>query len=271
VEARHELGLVLHALVGAAAMADHDPIRRCAQRAEEALATLSPLPSQGAALRSACRALADEVACLERTLATLQPPRGTVAVQAAAQCSPMSMVAQDKARAGWLFARLARLVVQARRELGVLVDLETKGEAELLGPHWTSDLLSPMGHLVRNALAHGGEPPALRAKRGQGAALQLHLGCWRTKRSWQVVVADDGPGIDLAALEEVAATAPGAWPRQGAAFLPGVSTAARVDDWAGRGMGLPLVARWVTARGGEVELTSPSGGGTAVAMRFPRL
>jgi len=132
------------------------------------------------------------------------------------------------------------------------------------------DLADPLLHLVRNAVDHGIEPPEERRAAGKPESGTVTLMARSRSSKLVISIADDGRGIDGAAVvrraRELGWVGPGESPTEEEAraflFRPGFSTASAVSEISGRGVGLDLVAERVAARGGEIRLISTPGVGT---------
>jgi two-component system chemotaxis sensor kinase CheA len=130
-----------------------------------------------------------------------------------------------------------------------------------------------LGHLVRNAVAHGIETPAERLRAGKRSEGIVRLSATATAREVRIEVEDDGAGVRS---EEVLAAAarrgielpPGQNPLS-LLFLPGMSTRTAADLTSGRGVGLSAVQEAVHRRGGRVEVGSEPGAGTLFRLRLP--
>jgi two-component system chemotaxis sensor kinase CheA len=140
-------------------------------------------------------------------------------------------------------------------------------------------LYDPLVHLVRNAVDHGIETPAVRAAAGKTEAGRLRIEAVREKDAIRIDVADDGAGIDLDALRAKAVAAgvlheglaDDLPPEEIAelAFRPGLSTAQQVSDISGRGVGMDAVRATLESLGGSVSLATRRGQGTTALLRVP--
>lgn len=179
-----------------------------------------------------------------------------------------------------LFQTFHRLVRDTAREAGKAVDLELAGEATELDKAIVEAIHDPMVHLVRNAIAHGLEPPEARGRAGKPPAGRLRLAARHAENHVAIDVADDGRGIEEAAIRRRAVQL-GLLPQAEAdvplepeavrrlIFTPGFSTASRVDQISGRGVGLDVVRTGIEALGGAIELASRPGEGTTFTLRVP--
>jgi two-component system, chemotaxis family, sensor kinase CheA len=172
------------------------------------------------------------------------------------------------------FERLPRAVRDAARQLEREADLELHGgEVEIDRPILDA-LGDPLLHLVRNAVAHGIEAPAARRARGKRARGRVTVSALAERGSVLLTVADDGAGIDRAAIAARPGREEAAPADDDDALLrllsrPGFSTAQEVTGVAGRGVGLDMVVTRVRAVGGAIELRTVPGEGTTFSIRLP--
>ena len=179
---------------------------------------------------------------------------------------PMSMV----------FSRFPRMLRDLAAKLGKKVDFVTHGEATELDKGLVEKITDPLTHLVRNSCDHGIELPAERVAKGKAATGTITLAASHQGGSIVIEVRDDGKGLSrpklLAKARErglpVSDDMPDAdvW---GLIFAPGFSTAEVVTDVSGRGVGMDVVKKNITALGGTVEIESSEGFGMSVRVRLP--
>jgi two-component system chemotaxis sensor kinase CheA len=141
------------------------------------------------------------------------------------------------------------------------------------------ELRDPLVHLLRNAVAHGIEPVDERATCGKETAGIVELSARSAGRWVEVVVSDDGRGIDPATVRERALASDTITSQEARElsdeqvidllFLPGLSTAEKVTELAGRGVGLDVVRSHVARIGGTVTIASTLKEGTRVTLRLP--
>ncbi len=172
--------------------------------------------------------------------------------------------------------RLQRLVRQVAKELGKQARIELVGASGKLDRATLERLIGPLEHLVRNALAHGIEPPEERLAHGKPAEGLIRIGFAREGEEQIITLSDDGRGIDPAQVLEAARRrglpVPERLTPEGLLDLlahPGFSTAERVDQVAGRGIGLDAVMAAVRELGGQLSLDSQPGRGTTFTLRIP--
>ncbi len=149
------------------------------------------------------------------------------------------------------------------------VDFEVRGkETPISGPH-ANVLRGVLTHLLRNAVAHGVEPAEARQAAGKSPTGKVFVECSKDGNQTMIVVSDDGPGLNLAALsargEELGL--PAGMAAADLAVVPALSTAKVLTDLAGRGVGLSAVLADLARIGWDLEITSVPAQGTRVTMR----
>ena len=178
---------------------------------------------------------------------------------------------------GATFSRFQRVVHDVSRELGKDVTLLINGEDTELDKTVVEKIGDPLMHLVRNAMDHGIESADLRAARGKPAQGTLKLNAFHDSGSIVITVQDDGGGLKrdriLAKAIERGIVPAGHHMTDsevyGLIFEPGFSTAEKVTNLSGRGVGMDVVKRNITALRGTVHLTSEGDVGTTVTVRLP--
>jgi two-component system chemotaxis sensor kinase CheA len=177
------------------------------------------------------------------------------------------------------FRRFPRLVRDVSIALGKEVELVITGEETELDKTVVEEIADPLVHLVRNALDHGIERPAVRTKRGKPRKGTVRLEARQEGDHILVQVSDDGGGIDLERVKQKAIEKGLATPERLRAmnqreildliFLPGFSTAEQVSDVSGRGVGLDVVRTNLDRLNGVIEVESEAGRGSTVTLRLP--
>ncbi len=178
---------------------------------------------------------------------------------------------------GATFSRFQRVVHDVSRELGKDIALEVSGEDTELDKTVVEKIGDPLTHLVRNSMDHGIEPPELRAARGKPARGTVKLNAYHDSGSIVIEVSDDGGGLDrerilAKAIERGLVEAGAAMSDREVydlVFEPGFSTAEKVTNLSGRGVGMDVVKRNITALRGSVGISSELGRGTTVTVRLP--
>jgi two-component system chemotaxis sensor kinase CheA len=175
------------------------------------------------------------------------------------------------------FEKFRRLVHDLARDLGKNVELTIEGAETELDKTVIDQLGDPLMHLIRNSMDHGIEPPAKRAGGGKPATASIHLSARHSGASVLIAVADDGGGIDAEAVRgkaiERGLIAADAELTEAETFAllfePGFSTAKKVTDVSGRGVGMDVVRQRVDSLRGTIEVVSKPGAGTSVTLRLP--
>jgi chemotaxis protein histidine kinase CheA/ActR/RegA family two-component response regulator len=176
-----------------------------------------------------------------------------------------------------LFHRLVRVARDAARVEGREIGVELVGEETGADRLLLDKAYEPLLHVVRNAVGHGIEPPADRARAGKPLAGRITLEARREGNTLVIAVQDDGRGLDYEAIAAKGRRLgligpderPGTDRLNALIFQPGFSTRGQANAISGRGVGMDVVAREVELLRGRVELTSQAGQGTRLAMRLP--
>jgi two-component system chemotaxis sensor kinase CheA len=177
------------------------------------------------------------------------------------------------------FQRFPRLVRELSAELEKPATLVLEGEDTEADKTIVETLVEPLVHVIRNALDHGVEDAAARAAAGKPEVATIRLRAAREGDSVVVEVTDDGAGIDVARVKQIAHARNLLTPEAAAAlsdeeaaalvFLPGFSTSTTVTELSGRGVGMDAVRSAVARLGGEVTARSVAGRGTTVRFVLP--
>jgi two-component system chemotaxis sensor kinase CheA len=169
---------------------------------------------------------------------------------------------------------LDRLVRDLAHAAGKEVELAVEGGAVELDRSVLEALRDPLRHLVRNAVDHAAETPAERRAAGKPPATRVTVSAAIRGGQVEVVVEDDGRGLDLGALREQVRRRGLPEPADErelahAVFLPGLSTRRAVTEVSGRGVGLDVVKGRVEALHGSVDVAGTSGRGTRFTLAVP--
>ncbi len=176
----------------------------------------------------------------------------------------------------FVFSRFPRQVYDLSTRMGKQVQLRTQGHETELDKELIELLVDPLTHVVRNAIDHGIEPPEERVRSGKPA--QGTVGMRATHRGGSVIieVTDDGRGLDreriLAKARELGMPVDDdmadadVW---NLVFEAGFTTASRVTELSGRGVGMDVVRRNIAALGGSVRVASAKGEGTTITIQLP--
>ena len=178
-----------------------------------------------------------------------------------------------------VFRKFPRLVRDVAHNLKKEVDLLVSGEDTELDKTMVEMIGDPLVHLVRNSLDHGLELPDVRESAGKPRKGTIRLEARQEGDQIIISVADDGAGIDPAriakkAMEKGLVTADRLRTMTTReildfVFLPGFSTAEKISDLSGRGVGMDVVRSNLTKLNGTIELESKLGAGTTVFLRLP--
>jgi len=176
-----------------------------------------------------------------------------------------------------IFSRFPRLVRDLSKSLGKKVRLEIEGEDTELDKSVIEDLLDPLIHCVRNSIDHGIEAPEKRGEVGKPEEGTLSLRASNEGNMIIIEVADDGCGIDVDSVRKKAIDKGLIHPSKTLSdveafnliFDAGFSTASRVTDVSGRGVGLDVVRRQIEKLNGNVTVWSEQGAGTRFTIKIP--
>ena len=178
------------------------------------------------------------------------------------------------------FSRFPRWMRETASKLGKTVNFEVIDNGAEADKSIVDGLFEPLLHVLRNALDHGIENAASRQAAGKPETGRISLEARPRGDQIAVTVKDDGAGLDLRRIRQVAeskglvaADILAALDEAAVAdliFMPGFSTAKTVTDISGRGVGMDAVRAAVVALGGRVTIDTRPGGGTVVAMLLPQ-
>lgn len=180
---------------------------------------------------------------------------------------------------GTLFARYRRLVRELSTRMGKPLKLETSGEETSIDKVLVEKIADPIAHLVRNCADHGIEPPEVRRRLGKPEAGTIFLTAYSEAGQVVVEVSDDGQGIDFDRVRDRAVSvgllSPG---RAGELtpdellqfiFVPGFSTAEKVSEISGRGVGMDVVKASVERLRGSISVRTARSLGTTFRILLP--
>ena len=178
---------------------------------------------------------------------------------------------------GETFTRFQRVVHDISRELGKNIELVISGSEAELDKSVVEKLGDPLMHLVRNALDHGIETPQVRIAKGKPAKGTLKLNAYHESGSIAIEIIDDGAGMNREGIINKAHEKEIIGPNQtltdneilGLIFEPGFSTADKATNLSGRGVGLDVVKRNITALRGSIEVDSKENEGSTFRIRLP--
>ncbi|WP_312381105.1 chemotaxis protein CheA [Pseudomonas oryzihabitans] len=178
---------------------------------------------------------------------------------------------------GTTFNRFQRVVRDVSKEIGKDIALRISGGETELDKTVVEKIGDPLTHLIRNAMDHGIESAELRLARGKPAQGTVGLNAYHESSSIVIEVTDDGGGLSreriLRKATERGLIAEGQVLADkdvfNLIFEPGFSTAEQISNLSGRGVGMDVVKKNITALRGSVDLTSEEGRGTTVTIRLP--
>jgi two-component system chemotaxis sensor kinase CheA len=176
-----------------------------------------------------------------------------------------------------ILVRFRRLVRDLSAELGKSIEFITEGTDTELDKTIIESLTDPLLHIIRNSIDHGIEDPESRRQKGKPEKGSLRLKAFYSGNSVVIQVIDDGAGIDPQKVRKKAIEKGLISPEVSLTdaemldliFLPGFSTAEKVSDVSGRGVGMDVVQRKISEIRGEVTLDSRLGEGTTTSIRLP--
>jgi chemosensory pili system protein ChpA (sensor histidine kinase/response regulator) len=173
--------------------------------------------------------------------------------------------------------RLARIVRQAASDTGKRAELVVEGASGELDRQVLERMLPPFEHMLRNAVVHGIEKPDDRVANGKGDTGRIILELHREGAEVMVRLSDDGAGMNLKAIRDKG-EALGLIP-EGSALSdedamqlilePGFSTAGKITQQAGRGVGMDVVATEIKRLGGALHMETRAGQGSSFTIRLP--
>lgn len=178
---------------------------------------------------------------------------------------------------GETFNRFNRVVRDTSREMGKDIELAISGGETELDKSMVEKIGDPLMHLVRNAMDHGLEQPTVREANGKPARGRLELNAFHDSGSIVIEVVDDGAGLNrdriLAKAIERGLVQAGQTLSDteiyNLIFEPGFSTAEKVTNISGRGVGMDVVRRNIQGLRGSVDVSSTPGQGSRFAIRLP--
>ena len=256
---------------GRETQAEDAPLRvpqRLLRVPDESLEQLSQLTARAASLRERITRLTAHNAPLEALLAEQAELDDEI---------EQAVLRARRVRFEQLLPRLRRLVAQLAEQLGKPVELRCEDARGEIDRGLLARLASPLEHLLRNAVDHGIENTEQRRAAGKSESGTLTLQLSRDGDDLLLVLADDGAGIDYAAVRSQAVErglldANAELSEQAALQLiltPGFSTAAALTQISGRGVGLDVVNAAIQQLSGSLQVESTDGRGSRWAIRLP--
>jgi two-component system chemotaxis sensor kinase CheA len=180
---------------------------------------------------------------------------------------------------GKVFNKFPRMVRDLCRDMGKDVDLVISGEETELDKSVVEEIGDPLIHMIRNSVDHGVEHPDVRRKKGKPDKGTVNLSAYHEGNHIVVEIKDDGAGMDaevlkMKAVEKGVITADEAKNMDpeaayGLVFKPGFSTAAKITDVSGRGVGMDVVKTNIEKLNGIINIESELGVGTRFRLKLP--
>jgi len=178
-----------------------------------------------------------------------------------------------------VFSKLPRVVRDLSNSLGKEVKLDIRGKEVALDRSLVEGLSDPLTHMVRNAIDHGIESPAERKRVGKDRVGTLRVEARHEAGQVIIEIADDGKGIDGKRVAQAALAKGLITPEQlkgmsaqeqiALILLPGLSTAEKVSDVSGRGVGMDVVKTNLDQLGGQLDINSTPGQGSLFRIKLP--
>lgn len=176
-------------------------------------------------------------------------------------------------------SKFPRMIRDLSKKLDKKMELYMSGEETELDRTVVDEIGDPLMHLLRNAADHGLESADVRAKLGKPEVGSIFLDAYQDGNNVVIEVRDDGAGINVEAVKETAIERGVITPEQGESmsekdiinllFHAGFSTAKKISDVSGRGVGLDVVKSKIESLSGEVEVKSKMGEGSTWTIRLP--
>ncbi len=178
-----------------------------------------------------------------------------------------------------IWGTVPRVVRDMARQLGKRIRVVMEGQETELDRTILTALKDPLTHIIRNSCDHGIEMPDTRAAAGKPETGTLRLAAHQESGAIVIRISDDGAGIDAARVKDKAVEMGVIGPEAAASlsdtaalqliFHPGLSTARKVSNISGRGVGMDVVKNAIEKAGGSVDIESAPGRGTTLNIRIP--
>jgi len=180
---------------------------------------------------------------------------------------------------GKVFNKFPRLVRDLSRELGKKVKLIIEGEDTELDKSIIEEIGDPLVHMIRNSIDHGVEPPEVRKEKGKPEEGTVWLKAYNEGNMIVIEIKDDGAGMDPEKLKQKAIEKGIITPGEAEnmsdkeafmlIFKPGFSTAAKITNVSGRGVGMDVVKTNIEKLNGIIEVASTTGKGSTFKLKIP--
>jgi two-component system chemotaxis sensor kinase CheA len=180
---------------------------------------------------------------------------------------------------GVVWNKLPRIVRDVAHSLGKQIELEMEGAETELDKTIIEAIKDPLTHIVRNSCDHGIEDAETRIRARKSPGGRLRLKAYHEGGQVNIEISDDGAGVNVERVKQKAIEKGLIRPEQASQmtereaisllFMPGFSTAAKITNVSGRGVGMDVVKSNVEKIGGSVEIASRFGSGTTVKLKIP--
>ncbi len=175
---------------------------------------------------------------------------------------------------GFVFDRFSRMVRDLAKQQQKQVELHTEGRDIEVDRSLIDSISESLAHLIKNAIDHGLESSEVRKTKKKSAEGNIKLSAKRQKESVVIEVSDDGAGLDLEAIKNIAIRhnllpVTAAKSEVTNAIFYGISTAEKVTDISGRGLGLSIVKQTIESINGTIAVTTEKGKGTQFTIKIP--
>jgi two-component system chemotaxis sensor kinase CheA len=175
------------------------------------------------------------------------------------------------------FQRMSRLVRDLAKSSGKIVTVEMVGEDTEIDRNMVDEIYNPLVHMIRNSVDHGLEMPEERLRQGKSETGLILLKAYHRGGNVVIEIGDDGKGLDKEKILNKAIKSGVLANGEGLSaqdiyrliFLPGLSTAEKITDVSGRGVGMDVVRGAVEKLRGKIEIESTYGKGTTFSASFP--
>lgn len=175
------------------------------------------------------------------------------------------------------FQKMIRLVRDLSQKTGKIVNLVMEGEETEIDRNMVDSIYDPLVHMMRNSIDHGVQMPDEREKMGKPSAGTVNLRAYQKGGNMVIEIEDDGQGLNTAKIREKAIERNLITANDNLSdhdlnnliFLPGFSTADKITDVSGRGVGMDVVKKGVEKMRGKVEVLSEVGSGSQFIIRLP--
>jgi two-component system chemotaxis sensor kinase CheA len=175
------------------------------------------------------------------------------------------------------FQRMARLVRDLSKTAGKSVNVILMGEETEIDRNMIEEIYNPLVHMIRNAADHGIETPRERVEAGKPGEGTIYLKAYHRGGTIVIEISDDGKGLDKQKIFDKAVVvglidANANLSEQDIfrlIFMPGLSTAEKITDVSGRGVGMDVVKKAIDKLRGKIDVQSTHGKGTTIIASFP--